>query len=85
MTDTINLDGMSPVASPCIRLCELDANKQLCVGCWRHIDEIIAWSKVGELERRDILERVQARRRSLRVDEFTSSTFDGMEQNFLSK
>ncbi|MFI4981936.1 MAG: DUF1289 domain-containing protein [Nevskiales bacterium] len=31
------------VPSPCIDVCSLDG-KDICLGCGRHIDEIVAWS-----------------------------------------
>jgi uncharacterized protein len=31
------------IASPCISHCQIDADTRLCKGCWRTIDEIIAW------------------------------------------
>ncbi|MDB5976465.1 MAG: hypothetical protein JWR07_3225 [Nevskia sp.] len=31
------------VPSPCIDVCSLD-DKDICLGCGRHIDEIVAWS-----------------------------------------
>lgn len=40
-----NEDG--GIASPCLRLCKLDENKQ-CVACLRSIEEIMAWSKADE-------------------------------------
>ncbi|MUH72643.1 DUF1289 domain-containing protein [Psychrosphaera haliotis] len=32
------------VSSPCIRNCCLD-EKNVCIGCYRDINEIMAWSK----------------------------------------
>lgn len=31
------------VASPCVAICQMDAAGQLCTGCLRTLDEIIAW------------------------------------------
>ena len=31
------------VPSPCIDVCSLDS-KDICLGCGRHIDEIVSWS-----------------------------------------
>ncbi len=35
------------VASPCVRLCCLD-NSDICVGCFRSLDEIKAWSQADD-------------------------------------
>ena len=38
------------VASPCVRNCCLD-EQDICLGCNRHIDEIMAWRKLGNEEK----------------------------------
>jgi hypothetical protein len=47
-----------PVPSPCIGLCELDADTRTCLGCSRTIDEIRLWPGLGDDARREILERL---------------------------
>lgn len=51
------------VESPCVRKCTLD-DDDICVGCYRSIDEICAWSGASNAERREILQRVEMRRGS---------------------
>ena len=46
--------------SPCVRCCTLD-EKDICLGCFRHLDEICAWSAAADDERRAILERARGR------------------------
>jgi predicted Fe-S protein YdhL (DUF1289 family) len=43
----------SPVLSPCIGICRLDA-QNLCVGCRRTLDEIAEWPLATESRRREI-------------------------------
>lgn len=50
------------IQSPCIRNCCLDEN-DVCVGCFRSLDEILQWSKVDEEGKRFILMRTQTRRK----------------------
>ena len=52
---------MSEVESPCIKLCEVDANG-ICRGCLRTLAEIGAWRDASDTERRAILAAVAARR-----------------------
>lgn len=47
--------------SPCIRNCCLD-DADVCIGCGRHLQEILGWSEANAGERRAILERAAARR-----------------------
>ncbi|WP_354622752.1 DUF1289 domain-containing protein [Psychromonas sp. MME2] len=52
---------MSDIASPCIRNCCLD-EKDICIGCFRTMNEIMQWREVNEQEKRVILARVQKRK-----------------------
>jgi len=47
--------------SPCIRNCCLD-EKDICQGCFRHIDEIIAWRSYTDKEKQSISELCQQRK-----------------------
>lgn len=50
-----------PVESPCIRVCCLDDNN-VCIGCYRTLDEITGWRDASEERRREILLRVKKRK-----------------------
>lgn len=58
LLDTSNKD----IQSPCIRNCCLDEN-DVCVGCFRSLDEILQWSKIDEAGKKKILMRTQTRRK----------------------
>jgi uncharacterized protein len=47
--------------SPCVRNCCLD-EADVCIGCGRHLMEILAWNAVDAAERQAILDRAAARR-----------------------
>lgn len=51
-----------PVASPCVRQCTLDAG-DVCLGCFRTLTEITAWSALDSAGRRQVLAAAEARRR----------------------
>ena len=55
------MQNMNDAESPCVRNCSLD-EQRICRGCFRHLDEIMSWPDASETARRDILERVAARR-----------------------
>ena len=44
----------SEIQSPCVRNCCLD-DKDMCLGCFRTIDEILIWGQAGEKQKREIL------------------------------
>jgi hypothetical protein len=54
-----------PLTSPCVRMCALD-DANICLGCYRSIDEICAWSQASLDERRGILARATHRREEMR-------------------
>lgn len=52
---------MNPTNSPCIRKCCLD-KKDICVGCFRSLDEILNWTKVDDATRQQFLKNAQQRK-----------------------
>jgi uncharacterized protein len=50
------------IASPCINVCQVDAQSGLCTGCFRTIDEITVWSQIDDRRRANILAAVAQRR-----------------------
>lgn len=43
------------IESPCVKLCVIERDSRLCLGCHRSIDEITAWSRLTPDQRRDIM------------------------------
>jgi predicted Fe-S protein YdhL (DUF1289 family) len=56
------------IATPCIRLCTLDRESGLCLGCGRTLAEIGGWLGFSEAERRDIMESLPARLAALSTE-----------------
>ena len=50
------------VASPCISICQMHAASGWCTGCLRTLDEIAAWASLDDSGRRQVLQRLGARR-----------------------
>ncbi|WP_033080235.1 DUF1289 domain-containing protein [Colwellia psychrerythraea] len=42
------------INSPCVRNCCLDED-DICLGCFRHIDEIIAWRSFNNQEKQQVI------------------------------
>ncbi len=42
------------IESPCISICALDDN-DICMGCFRSVEEITRWSQADDSERKAIL------------------------------
>lgn len=49
--------------SPCVRKCCLDSN-DVCLGCFRHLDEIVGWSKLADNDKKNILKKCEQRMQS---------------------
>lgn len=44
------------VDSPCVNICQMDPETQLCLGCARTLDEIGTWSRLSNDARRTIMD-----------------------------
>ncbi|MFO2461897.1 DUF1289 domain-containing protein [Pseudomonas sp. 15FMM2] len=54
--------NVSPaVPSPCISLCRLDEQK-VCLGCFRHVEDIREWRSADDQRRRVIVARAEQRK-----------------------
>lgn len=62
----VEIDGpgeseASPVPhSPCIQVCRLD-EKQVCLGCRRTLDEIVAWPRLSAEDKAALLDELAGR------------------------
>ena len=52
--------------SPCIGICTIDQDSQICIGCGRTKDEISKWTKLSHAERMEIMKRLGYGRRKNR-------------------
>jgi len=65
-TETTNAPELAtPVPSPCISLCKMNAATGLCEGCLRTIDEIIAWSRADDDFKRGVWAEIRRREAAL--------------------
>ncbi len=49
------------VPSPCISVCKMDAQRVLCLGCLRTLQEIKAWSTMGDADKRMVWGLIEER------------------------
>jgi len=50
------------VKSPCVKVCQMDPERGLCLGCARTLDEIANWAAMSDAERERIMAALPARR-----------------------
>ncbi len=51
----------SPVPSPCINVCVMDAASGWCTGCFRTMDEIVGWGNASNASKWSVLHGLEAR------------------------
>lgn len=54
------------VESPCVACCKLN-DEQVCIGCYRHITEIVDWNRRTDEENSAILQKVAVRKREIEL------------------
>jgi predicted Fe-S protein YdhL (DUF1289 family) len=53
---------LDEVPSPCVNVCQMDAQTGLCRGCLRTLDEIAGWMDYTVSEKLEVLGRLDERR-----------------------
>lgn len=49
------------VATPCVKVCIVDGARGQCLGCWRTLSEIAAWSGLTDADRARIIAELPGR------------------------
>jgi hypothetical protein len=57
-----------PIATPCVRVCVVDGESGLCLGCQRTLAEVAAWTRFSDAERAEIMAALPARRSRIRPE-----------------
>ncbi|MES3012934.1 MAG: DUF1289 domain-containing protein [Pseudomonadota bacterium] len=52
----------TPVPSPCTNVCRMNAASGCCEGCYRTIDEIVAWGRLDDAAKRAVWRQLELRR-----------------------
>ncbi len=47
--------------SPCVSVCRMDDKVAFCVGCMRTLDEIAAWGRMAEEEKKEVWKAIGER------------------------
>lgn len=51
--------------TPCISICAIDAETELCEGCGRTLDEISNWSRMTSEQRSEVMRALPLRLKSI--------------------
>ena len=58
----------TPVPSPCVSVCRMNARTGFCEGCFRTIEEIARWTALSDAERRAVWRAIAVRRADFDVE-----------------
>jgi len=58
----------APIKTPCIKVCVVDGESGLCLGCYRRLNEVATWSRLTDAERDAILAELPDRRGLIRPE-----------------
>jgi uncharacterized protein len=49
------------VPSPCVSICRMNMDSELCEGCLRTLDEIAAWGRMDDATKREVWQLIAQR------------------------
>ena len=52
----------APIKTPCIKVCVIDGESGLCMGCYRQLSEVAGWAKLTDDDRTRIMGELAGRR-----------------------
>lgn len=56
----------TPIKSPCVKVCFVDPKSQICVGCFRTMEELGRWTRYTDTEREAIMQALPGREAAYR-------------------
>jgi predicted Fe-S protein YdhL (DUF1289 family) len=57
-----------PIATPCVKVCVVDGESGLCLGCYRDLAEVAGWARLSEDARARIMAELPSRRGRIRPE-----------------
>jgi uncharacterized protein len=58
----------APIRTPCVKVCVVDGESGLCLGCFRTLSEVAGWTRLTEDERDAVLAELPDRRGLIRPE-----------------
>ena len=57
-----------PIKTPCVKVCVVDGETGLCMGCYRQLSEVAGWARLSDDERARIMADLPSRRARIRPE-----------------
>ena len=61
----------APIKTPCIKVCVVDGESGLCLGCYRTLHEVATWARLTDRERDEIMAELAGRRGRIRPEKLS--------------
>jgi predicted Fe-S protein YdhL (DUF1289 family) len=58
----------APIKTPCIKVCVVDGESGLCLGCFRTLNEVASWARFSDAEREALMAELPSRRGRIRPE-----------------
>ena len=58
----------APIKTPCIKVCVIDGESGLCMGCYRQLTEVAGWARLTDDDRARIMTELPGRRSRIRPE-----------------
>ena len=58
----------APIKTPCVKVCVIDGESGLCMGCYRELTEVAAWQKLSDEDRARIITELPGRKSRIRPE-----------------
>ena len=58
----------APIKTPCVKVCVVDGESGLCLGCFRQLSEVASWARLTDDERDAIMADLPDRRARIRPE-----------------
>lgn len=58
----------APIKTPCIKVCVVDGESGLCLGCFRRLSEVAGWARLTDAERATIMAELPHRKGLIRPE-----------------
>ena len=58
----------APIKTPCVKVCVVDGESGLCLGCFRQLSEVAGWARLTDDERDAIMADLPDRRARIRPE-----------------
>ena len=58
----------APIKTPCVKVCVVDGESGLCMGCYRQLSEVAGWTRLTDDERARIMAELPSRRGRIRPE-----------------